>query len=119
MESETQNFQMQHCLRVNIRYLVNMNKGILMSDDQKPITHRSTLCFEKLKSSFTGDILDNVPLYQSKTNVPENQKAYIVVASQDLSEPIGYLMNEFEQTIASRCSSGEITASTLLAKVKL
>ena len=89
------------------------NMENLMSDNQKPVTYRNTSCFEQLKSSFSGDILDNAKLYQSKEEVPDNQKAYSIVASEDISEPIGYLLNEFEQTIASRCSSGQITASTL------
>jgi|GEM_PF-3631053 len=87
------------------------------SDDTKPKTFRSDSCHQKLLDSFSGPILDNATVFESKADVPDENAEHTVVATTDGTE--GILMSELFVSISGSCSDGSITGRNVVGKVKL
>ena len=92
----------------------------MSNDNSKPKTFRSNSCYNLLVESFSGPILDNAPVYESKDDVPDDCAEYSVIASEEVDEPYGILMSELFATVSGNCSAaGEITGRIVKGKVKV
>lgn len=90
-----------------------------VSDSTQPVTHRSNGCYDRLKYK----INESTPVHESKDDVPDNQKAYTVVAREvtDNADPYGLLIAEiYNDSITSKCNNPDsLITRNLLAKVRV
>ena len=89
-----------------------------VSDSTDPKTHRSDPCYERLKNK----VHPGTPTYESKNDVPENEKGYSVIAREvtDNADPYGLLINESSQSVAAQCGNPDNLATrNCLGKVRV
>lgn len=91
----------------------------MSNDNVEPRTLRDQNCYVRLITSFSGPILDNAPVFESKADVADTNLPYTVIASTDGSVDFGILMSELFITSSRTCADGSITGRTVLGKVRV
>lgn len=91
----------------------------MSNDTQEPKTLREYNCYQRLLVSFSGPILDNAPVFESKTDIAATNPLYTLVASTVGSIEYGILMSELFVTTNRTCADGSITGRTVLGKVRV